>query len=171
MAAKRIPTASKRKLSKPVNEKGRKQSLPTRLFRSEKDRVLGGVAGGLAQYFNLDSTLLRLVFVLLLVFGGSGLLIYIILWIIMPTQSSASANIEDNIRQNSEELRQKAEGVVDEVRTGQNTRQILGILILVFGVILLMQNFGYFHFFNLGRLWPLILIVLGIAILTRHGKK
>jgi phage shock protein C len=154
-------------IEKPVE----KQAFPTRLYRSENDRVLGGVAGGLAEYFNLDSTLLRLVFVLLLVFGGSGLLIYIILWIVMPSQGNVGKNTEEYIKASTEEIRDRAEGLADEIRTGQNTRQIIGILVLAFGVMLLLQNFGYLNIFNLGRLWPLILIILGIAILTRHGKK
>ena len=55
------------------------------LMRSE-DRMIAGVAGGLADYFNTDPTLIRILFVLLTLLGGGGLgiLIYIVLWIIMP---------------------------------------------------------------------------------------
>ena len=55
-----------------------------RLYRSNKDVMLGGVAVGLADYFNLDPTLIRLIFVLLALAGGPGIIIYLILWIIMP---------------------------------------------------------------------------------------
>jgi len=55
-----------------------------RLYRSNRDVMLGGVAGGLAEYFNLDPTLVRLIFVLLALAGGPGIIIYLILWIIMP---------------------------------------------------------------------------------------
>jgi phage shock protein C len=47
---------------------------------------MAGVCGGLADFFGLDSTLVRLVFVLLALFGGHGLLLYLILWMIMPLQ-------------------------------------------------------------------------------------
>lgn len=58
-----------------------------RLYRSRSDRMLAGVAGGLAAYFGLDSTLVRLVWVLLLLPGGlPGLLPYLVLWIIMPLE-------------------------------------------------------------------------------------
>ena len=57
-----------------------------KLYRSKTDRVLAGVCGGLAQYFNLDATLIRVLFVLLAVLGGSGLVLYVAMWIIVPNQ-------------------------------------------------------------------------------------
>lgn len=56
------------------------------LYRSATDSVFGGVSGGLGKYFNVDPILFRILFVLLAVFGGGGLIIYIILWIVMPVQ-------------------------------------------------------------------------------------
>jgi phage shock protein C len=56
-----------------------------RLYRSRKDRMIVGVCGGLGEYFNVDPTIIRVLFVALVVLGvGSGLLIYIIMAIIMP---------------------------------------------------------------------------------------
>ena len=61
-----------------------------RLVRSQDDRMFAGVAGGVAEYFGLDSTLVRLFFVLTCIFGGGfGFLLYIILWIIMPEEKLA----------------------------------------------------------------------------------
>ena len=57
-----------------------------KLYRSKTNRQVAGVCGGLAQYFNLDVTLIRVLFVLLAVLGGSGLVIYIAMWIIVPKQ-------------------------------------------------------------------------------------
>ena len=62
-----------------------------KLYRSRSNRQVGGVCGGLAQYFNLDATLIRILFVVLAVLGGSGLLIYVLLWIIVPNEPSAAA--------------------------------------------------------------------------------
>ena len=55
-----------------------------KLYRSVTDKMLGGVCGGLAEYFSIDPVLVRLIFVLAVIFGGSGILAYIILWIIIP---------------------------------------------------------------------------------------
>ena len=55
-----------------------------KLYRSRNDVMIAGVCSGLAKYFSMDPTVVRLIFVLLLLLGGNGVLIYIILWIIMP---------------------------------------------------------------------------------------
>ena len=54
-----------------------------RLYRSKKNRVIAGVCGGLGDYFDVDPTLIRLIWVLFM-FTGAGILAYIIAWIIMP---------------------------------------------------------------------------------------
>lgn len=59
------------------------QTEPKRLYRSRKDRVIGGVCGGLAEYFGIDPLIIRLVALVLLFFGG-GFLLYIIGWIAIP---------------------------------------------------------------------------------------
>jgi phage shock protein C len=51
---------------------------------------VAGVCGGLARYFNLDATLIRILFVVLAVLGGSGLLVYVAMWIIVPNEPSAA---------------------------------------------------------------------------------
>ena len=63
---------------------------PKRLFRSRTDVMLGGVCGGLAKYLNVDPTVIRLVFVLLLFIGGGGFWIYLVLWFITPVEPSSS---------------------------------------------------------------------------------
>jgi phage shock protein PspC (stress-responsive transcriptional regulator) len=55
-----------------------------KLRRSSSDKMIAGVCGGLGKYFGLDSTILRLVFVLLLIFAGTGLLAYLIMWLVIP---------------------------------------------------------------------------------------
>lgn len=60
--------------------------MERRLFRSKKESMIGGVCGGLAIYFNIDPSLVRLFFVLLLLAGGAAVPVYIILWIIVPSE-------------------------------------------------------------------------------------
>ena len=57
-----------------------------KLYRSKSNRQLAGVCGGLAEYFNLDPTLIRVLFVILAVLGGSGVVLYVAMWIIVPKQ-------------------------------------------------------------------------------------
>lgn len=58
-----------------------------KLRRSRTDKMVAGVCGGLGKYFALDPTILRLVFVLLLIFAGTGLLAYLIMWLVIPYES------------------------------------------------------------------------------------
>ena len=81
-----------------------------KLFRSPEKKVLGGVSGGLAAYFAMDVVVVRLLFVLLTIFGGLGFIAYIVLWIILPEAKSMTdkmqmqgepvtlSNIESNIK-------------------------------------------------------------------------
>jgi len=62
----------------------KRRSGPRKLYRSGKDKMLGGVCGGIGEYFNIDPTLVRLLWVVLTFTGGAGLLAYIIAWIIIP---------------------------------------------------------------------------------------
>ena len=62
-----------------------------RLYRSRTNRKLAGVCGGLAQYFNTDATLMRVLFVVLALLGGPGLVIYLVLWIVVPEEPLGAA--------------------------------------------------------------------------------
>jgi phage shock protein C len=57
-----------------------------KLYRSKTNRQVAGVCGGLAEYFNLDPTLIRVLFIVLAVLGGSGIIIYLAMWILVPSQ-------------------------------------------------------------------------------------
>lgn len=57
---------------------------PKKLYQSIKDKMIAGVCGGLAEYFGVDSTWIRLIFLLCLLLGGSALLVYIVMWIVIP---------------------------------------------------------------------------------------
>lgn len=58
--------------------------MEKRLYRSRTQRMLGGVAGGIAEYFNTDPTIIRLLMVLFAIPAGAGVFFYIVAWIIMP---------------------------------------------------------------------------------------
>ncbi|MCC6614629.1 MAG: PspC domain-containing protein [Anaerolineae bacterium] len=68
--------------------------MKKRLVRSKTDRQISGVCSGLAQYFDLDPTVVRLIFVVATLLGGPGLVIYIVLAIVMPEEGSESAVVE-----------------------------------------------------------------------------
>ncbi len=133
------------------------------LHRSETDKMLGGVAGGLGDYFNIDSTLIRLLFLFSLVFGGAGFFIYIILWIVIPSESSTKGLSEETIEENIEEIAMRAE------KFGENNRIIWGLIFIFLGVGFLVSNFGLFNIFDLSKFFlPILFVVVGIIILFKN---
>jgi phage shock protein C len=66
--------------------KGRAMDPARKLYRSKTNRQVAGVRGGSGQYSDLDATLTRVLFILLAVLGGSGLVLYVAMWIIVPKE-------------------------------------------------------------------------------------
>jgi phage shock protein PspC (stress-responsive transcriptional regulator) len=149
-----------------------------KLYRSVTDKMLGGVCGGLAEYFDIDPVIVRLIFVLAVIFGGSGILAYIILWIIIPqkpfiitpfnqTQTNPNTSGENlGEEKKSENINFNIESAVNN---SSNKSLYAGAFLILLGGIFLLDNFvPHFHF---GDFWPLVLIGLGIAIILNAKNK
>src|SRR6266542_4733048 len=76
----------------------RTDAQPHLLRRRTTDRVLGGVAGGLGDYFNIDPLLIRIAFVGLMIFGGAGLVLYVVAWLLIPAEGREGSVIEGALR-------------------------------------------------------------------------
>ena len=70
--------------------------MEKRLYRSTTDRKLNGVCGGIAEYFEVDSTLVRLAFILLSLAGGPGILLYIVMWAIVPENLNSYGKLKND---------------------------------------------------------------------------
>lgn len=135
--------------------------------------MIAGVAGGLAEYFVIDPALVRLLFVLLTVFGGTGILIYIILWIVVPSEGGTDQSDAETIKNNAKEFEERARSFARDAELVANKSQShtwFGIIILLLGLSLLLSNFELIRFSLIWDFWPLILIVLGIMILAKGGR-
>ena len=82
-----------------------------KLYRSRKDTKIAGVCGGIAEYFNVDSNIIRLLAVLSIFFGGGGIIAYIIAWIIIPLEPVEDESSDKQTTQSREE--NQAENIVD----------------------------------------------------------
>lgn len=143
------------------------------IYRSEDNKIMGGVCGGLGEYFNLDPNVIRVIFVLLAVFGGSGFLIYIILWIMLPSKSQANLgknHLKENLREMKEKVSQFAHDFKNSAKSDnkQDSKNLFAFIAILLGIIFLLQNFGFGDLFNLSRLWPVILIALGISFMFKR---
>jgi phage shock protein C len=159
--------------------------MERKLYRSRKNRVLLGVCGGLAEYFNIDPVIIRVIAVLLLIPGVfPAILAYFILALVVPLEGSTAATPRDNLKENITDVKTTATGLGEDVRTtfeskstrGTSTKSsssnsvlyILGIVIVVIGVFILLTNvFDWFWRF----FWPVLLIVAGAIVILLVARK
>lgn len=79
-----------------------------KLYRSEENKIIAGVCGGIGEYFDIDPTLIRVVYIFLsLLTGGFGFPMYFILWIIIPSKSDIKKDSNEFIKDNKEDMKEK----------------------------------------------------------------
>lgn len=149
-----------------------------RLYRSNTDKVVGGVCGGLGEYLNLDPLIVRIIFAILAILNGIGLALYILMWILVPAARTEYADQEQVVRQNIDEIRERARELGQEAQgafggrlsTSKSGNWILvaGAVLVGVGLLTLFRNFGLLVW--LGKLWPLVLIALGVVVLMNNLK-
>lgn len=140
-----------------------------KLYRETKDRVLGGVAAGLARYLEIDVTWVRILFILVTIFGGSGFLAYLVLWIAIPEQP-----FNWTVNGNTDYRVDEPEMVMPEaVQPKKSSSMFVGGLILIsLGLFFLLHEFDLIpYWFSLGKLWPLVFIVPGLVMLLNARDK
>lgn len=135
-----------------------------RLYRSRKEKMIGGVCGGLAGYFDIDPVIVRILFVVAVFMGGSGILAYIVCWIIMPEEPIAAAATAAAPSAAPEQTPSAPPAQESNHKGGMTA----GVVLIVIGGLFLAHNLlPALHFIHL---WPIILILLGVAILSRTIK-
>jgi phage shock protein C len=122
-----------------------------RLYRSNEHKIIGGVCGGLGEYFNIDPTWLRLAFVILTITKGLGLLLYVIGWVVIPRRPVGE---EVPAPPPSSSATKKINGSL-----------LPGLILIGIGLIFLFEETIWWFDFHL--VWPVILILVGGALLYR----
>jgi len=159
--------------------------MEKRLYRSSSDRMIWGVCGGIAEYFSMDPTIVRVIAVLLIFANGLGILAYIILAIVVPLEKSGAAISKDTIRENVEEMAGTAKelgqgirtafaGEVDKSGSAEGIRRphvLIGVIIIAVGILLLLSNLNFLAWFRWGYLWALIIIAVGALIIMSARRK
>ncbi len=134
--------------------------MEKKLQRDTQHKVIGGVCAGLANYFDIDATLLRLLLAFMILFAGTGFWLYIILWIVMPAgvYSPPAAETVDSLMDDTPQR--------PEINKGS---LIIGLILIGLGALGLLHRFV--PAFNWQMVWPIILIVLGLVLLIPKDKK
>jgi len=137
-----------------------------KLYKSNKDILISGVCGGIGEYFNVDSNIIRLIFVVFGVFGA-GVIVYILLWIFLPYSDKSNVNTNSD----SKIFDMNKENDVFKVITQNNNSGLFAVIAIIVGVLFLLNNFFHiFYYLNLSRIWPIILIVVGFVLILKKNK-
>jgi len=159
--------------------------MEKKLQRNEQDKMLAGVCSGLADYFDVDVTWIRIAFVVATLGGLSGLLAYIILWIAVPARPyipgtynpgrsrySADYRVYDERREPSPYNTQSVPEPPVVTRKSGNGRMIAGLVLVAFGAFFLLDEFNVIpYWFDFDKLWPFVFIIPGILIISKNGRR
>ncbi|MGB9681643.1 MAG: PspC domain-containing protein [bacterium] len=129
--------------------------MEKKLYRSRKQRILAGVCGGIAEYFNVDPVIIRLIMILLIFANGLGILFYIIAAIIIP--------------ENPEEKEVSRD--VGEFPRDTRNPVLLGLILVILGIVAVLWSWGvpWIHM-SPGIFLGIILVVFGLYFLVRGWK-
>lgn len=163
------------------------QGTSDRWYRGS-DRILGGVCSGLAAGLHVDPLWIRIAFVLLALLQGIGVLLYVVLWIVMPERAGSQPagysrfdSIMSDVRQAWQNLQGQfggtkagaPSGATDEPTTAahstwRNPSVAFGLILVVVGLLFLADNLGLI---NWKVIWPVAVIVIGVLLLARSVAK
>lgn len=157
--------------------------MSKKLYRSSNDHVIAGIAGGVGEYFGIDPNIVRLGLLLTMVFGGGGIVAYVVGWIIIPPQPGDGGESTMFIRSEvwRKRLMNKASQVEahlqgrgsepaahsdtpEELNTGR--QQVGGIILIAVGIFMLVNR--VFPWINVvAWMWPFVIVGLGVILIVR----
>ncbi|MFC1860531.1 PspC domain-containing protein [Chloroflexota bacterium] len=161
--------------------------MAKRLYRSRDDRMIWGVCGGLAKYFNMDPTIIRVIAILSVFLGSLGIWAYVILAIVVPLEDSMVTQPKEVIKENVEEMKETASEIGRDIRStlsgeeGESSEEnskryrhhnAVGVILVFLGILFLLGSFNIFWWFRWSTLWPLVIVAIGVLIIlsTRRRK-
>ncbi|KUO48831.1 MAG: hypothetical protein APF76_18300 [Desulfitibacter sp. BRH_c19] len=144
-----------------------------KLYRSSTDNILGGVCGGVAKHLDIDSTIIRLIVVATALFGGAGVVFYVIAWIIIPDEPSSESIRHSKLKE--EVTSSEGEIIGDQTQretTGKNdnsnSSKTLGWILILVGAFLFINI--WFPYVDWGKFLPFVFVFGGLYLLIRSQK-
>ncbi len=168
-----------------------------KLYRDEYHKVLGGVCSGLAEYFEMDVTVVRLLFAFTFFIMGVGFIPYIILWIVLPKKGYIYNNFNNPTVDytvpppppagqfntppppppgssfGSSPYSSSPFTVPGNIppKPRSNAGIIVGTVLIIIGAFILVDNYDLIPDFDFDRLWPLVLVIIGGAFIVSGQKR
>jgi len=161
--------------------------MEKKLYRDELNKKIGGVCAGIAEYLNVDVTIVRVIFALTLVAKGGGALVYFVLWAVLPkkpyhlSNPLNNPNVDYTVPPVSEPFNPFRAGTPPfnagvppfavKPPKKSNAGLIVGVALVLFGTFVLLEQFDLIPFLSFHQIWPIILIAIGaMIILTGRDK-
>jgi phage shock protein C len=142
--------------------------MEKKLERDEQHKMIAGVCAGLADYFSVDVTVIRAIFVISLVLHGASILPYIILWIVMPKRityrfdTGYRPGVDYTVPNNP--FNNTTDGPVRPKRKS-GAGLVVGMALIAFGAFFLLENFDLLPDWDFGKLWPVVLVAMGALLI------
>jgi phage shock protein PspC (stress-responsive transcriptional regulator) len=144
-----------------------------KIYRSRKDRIVFGVCGGIAEYYNIESLWVRVVFIFLGITGAIGFILYISLAILMSLNpekiDEVGKGADSRVSAAAGEFRDRVKGLAVELRDDpkiERRRNLLGLLIVSIGIIAFFNELFPNFWIGWKVLWPIIIILIGFSFIS-----
>ncbi|HOZ37035.1 MAG TPA: PspC domain-containing protein [bacterium] len=159
-------------------------SQPKKLYRSTTNKIIFGVCGGLAEYFDLDPIIVRALFVLFALMGGGAIILYLLLALIIPSDNPAVSSSQE-VKDFARDLGTKVHEVAGEFKSPKpdqssatgSGRRFFGLIVLLIGLYFLLREIlpwplfhFYFSWFRWGLFWPSLIILTGVYIMVKKTR-
>lgn len=152
--------------------------MEKKLYRDEQRKMLAGVCAGLADYLNIDVTIVRVVFLLTLILKGGGGLLYIVLWVVLPKKTYYFNDPEVDYtvppQQPYNPFANTPPGQAPFAMPPKKSSAgalIVGVVMVIFGSFFLLDEFDIIPDWDIERLWPVILVGIGILFIIKGQIK
>ncbi|MFA5051917.1 MAG: PspC domain-containing protein [Patescibacteria group bacterium] len=122
-----------------------------KLYRSRHHKMIAGVCAGLASYFNIDVTIVRLIFVAVALADGIGILVYLVLAIVLPLEPEGAATV----------VPPQSNGWLS------SRRNLIAIILIIIGLVALVNQFAPWKWWHLHLFWPAILVIFGVYLIIK----
>jgi len=132
-----------------------------KLYRLRKEKIIGGVCGGLGRYFNIDPVIVRLLWAVAFLLGGVGFLAYIIAWIVIPEEplDTATPQTESNV-------------IITQTNRTISVEIIIGAILVLFGLVSLGSSLGWFNWQLVWKIAvPSIVVLVGLFVVVYAIKR
>jgi phage shock protein C len=166
--------------------------MEKKLYRDEHHKTISGVCAGLAEYFGVDVSVVRVIFVLAVFLKGVGILPYIVLWIVLPKRPfnytdptykpGVTPGYNPNYNQPYGDVKVdytvppppftgQPFAPVPPVKKASNVGVMFGVILIALGTLFLLDQFEFIPEFDFEKLWPVVLVAVGATLLFTSKKQ